>query len=421
MTTLLILAVLVLGVTAVIRLSRLYELTAKLRGKREEAISERDNRMNARFMLAFMVLYFGFFLWLTFSYKDAMLPVAASEHGVWIDDLYLVNWAILIVTFFITNILLFYFASKYYHRPGRKAYFYPHNNKWELAWTVVPSVVLIGIIIYGLTVWNRITEPAAPGTAEVEIYGKQFDWTLRYPGVDGRLGATDYRLINDNNPLGIVTKESIAIRLTELEAQLAEEEAALAKEHDLLPSARVDADEDHIAHLRRTIQRIINLRLLMEQDIAELGAESRYNYGADDIVVKEFHLPVDQEVNLLIRSRDILHSVYIPHMRAQMNAVPGMTTHLRMVPTITTDSMRTITGNEEFNYIVLCNKICGSSHYNMQIDLVVEKDADYHAWLKEQKGFQTGVVPAAEEGGAAEAKADSTAAATVDTTATANQ
>lgn len=416
MTTFLILAVLVLGVMAVLRLSRVYELTATLRGKREELISDRDNRMNARLLWLFPFFYFGFFLWLTFHYKDKLLPVSASEHGVWIDALYDVNWAILLSVFFLTNTLLFYFAGKYYFRKDRRAYYYPHNNKWELAWTIVPSVVLIGIIIYGLTIWNRITTPAEAGTPEVELYAKQFDWTARYPGKDGRLGATDFRLINDNNPLGIVTPEAIAARLEELKADEEASDKRMAEEHDYLPPDRRKELEDHIAHVRRMRSRIMDLRAVMEQDIAEKKEDSQYHFGADDIVVKEFHLPVNADVELLIRSRDVIHSAFLPHMRAQMNAVPGMTTRMHLKPTITTDSMRLVTKNPAFDYILLCNKICGASHYNMQMALVVEPEGAYKAWLAQQKGFQTG-------GEAAPAQpatpADSTKATAVDTTATA--
>jgi cytochrome c oxidase subunit 2 len=70
-----------------------------------------------------------------------------------------------------------------------------------------------------------------------------------------------------------------------------------------------------------------------------------------------------------------------------MNCVPGMTTQFHMVPKTTTVEMRTITGNDEFNYILLCNKICGGAHYNMQMDIIVESEEDYQAWLAEQKTF----------------------------------
>ena len=412
MMTFLILEVIVLGVLAVTRLSRVYELTSALRGKREEDITERDSRMNARLMWAFPFAYFGFFLWLTVAYADQMLPVSGSEHGVWLDDLMNFNWAILIVAFFVTNVLLFYFTGKYYYRKDRRAYFYPHNSKWELAWTIVPAIIMIGIIIYGLNVWNRITEPTVAGMPKVELYAQQFNWTARYPGKDGQLGATDFRLIGGTNALGVVTPNSIKVRLAELEEMVIAEKKKLETEGGFLPPTKLTQLKDHIKHNERMRGRIVNIRTLMEQDIAERGALSPYNYGADDIVIKEFHLPVQEDVELVIRSQDVIHSVFLPHMRAQMNAVPGMATRIHMKPTITTDSMRTITANPVFEYILMCNKICGASHYNMQMPLLVEPDGAYNAWLAQQKGFETAEIPAAEAVPATDA-----AAATANTTA----
>jgi cytochrome c oxidase subunit 2 len=408
MMTLLILAVIVLGILAVTRLSRVYELTSALRGKREEEITERDSKMNARLMWAFPFAYFGFFLWLTVSYKKHMLPVSASEHGVWLDDLMNFNWAILIVAFFITNILLFYFAGKYYFRKDRRAYYYPHNNKWELAWTLVPAVVMIGIIIYGLAVWNRIVAPAPAGTPKVELYAQQFNWTARYPGKDGKLGATDFRLINESNPMGIVTPKAIKTRIDELLAEAVAEEKKLAQEQDMLSPAKVTEMEDHIKHVRRVAGRIVNLRTLMEQDIAEKGEESQYKHGGDDVIIKEFHLPLRENVELLIRSKDVIHSVYLPHLRAQMNAVPGMTTVIHMKPTISTDSMRMVMKDPAFDFVLLCNKICGASHYNMQMPLIVESPAAYKTWLDGQKGFEVADIPAPPVTPAGQAPADST-------------
>ena len=389
MMTLLILAVMVLGLLAVTRLSRVYELTAELRGKREEEVSDRDSKMNARLLWAFPFFYFGFFLWLTVAYADQMLPVSASEHGVWLDDLLNFNWVILIVAFFITNILLFYFAGKYYHRADRRAYYYPHNNKWELGWTIIPAVVMIGIIIYGLNVWNRITAPAPAGTPKVELYAQQFKWIARYPGKDGQLGATDFRLINDQNELGIVTPEAIKARIEELSTQVAAEKKRLADEGGYLPPDKLVELTDRIKHLERMAGKIVNLRTLMEQDIAEKGEASQYKHGADDLVLKEFHLPVRESVELVIRSKDVIHSAYMPHLRAQMNAVPGMSTVIHMKPTITTDSMRTIVANPDFEYLLMCNKICGANHFNMKMPLVIEPAGAYTAWLAQQKGFQT--------------------------------
>ena len=42
----------------------------------------------------------------------------------------------------------------------------------------------------------------------------------------------------------------------------------------------------------------------------------------------------------------------------------------------------------EFDYVLLCNKICGASHYNMQMKIVVDEQKDYDAWIAKQKTFK---------------------------------
>ncbi len=118
------------------------------------------------------------------------------------------------------------------------------------------------------------------------------------------------------------------------------------------------------------------------------GVDTADINSKDDKLVKgEFHLPVDVPVQFVFRSLDIIHSAFFPHFRAQMNCVPGITTQFNFVPTITTKEMRKITNNENFNYVLLCNKICGAAHYNMQMDVIVESREDYEKWLAEQKTF----------------------------------
>ena len=141
----------------------------------------------------------------------------------------------------------------------------------------------------------------------------------------------------------------------------------------------VEVMDDAIAHIRRSRERIMNLETLMKEDVAVMAQQQVLAWFTIQ-VTKEFHLPQNVEVELLIRSQDVIHSAYLPHLRAQMNAVPGMTTRMHLVPTITTDSMRQITDNPNFDYILLCNKVCGISHYNMQSALVVEKPGAFKVW-----------------------------------------
>ncbi len=137
---------------------------------------------------------------------------------------------------------------------------------------------------------------------------------------------------------------------------------------------------------------------LLIQGANELGLDSTDKASNDDIIVKgEFHIPVDQEVNFRNRSQDVIHSMFMPHFRAQINTVPGIETYFHFKPIHTTEEMRKITGNPEFDYILMCNKICGASHYNMQMKIVVDSPKQYEEWIKQQKTF----IPKVEE-----AKAD---------------
>src|SRR5690606_30499202 len=127
------------------------------------------------------------------------------------------NLIIITAVFFLTNFLLFLFAFKYVKKPGVKALYYPHNNKLEMLWTVVPAAVLAVIIILGLRTWNDATDVSSKEAIRVELFSKQFDWTARYAGKDNKLGGFDYKLTLDNNELALKTTATIdsAIRMME--------------------------------------------------------------------------------------------------------------------------------------------------------------------------------------------------------------
>jgi cytochrome c oxidase subunit 2 len=337
MIKLLVYVAIILAVFAIGYLVRVFELASSLKGNKPHEITEKDNQLMSKVMLTFLVVFFLFVIWNMKSYVPIMLPESASEHGVGLDWLFNFNMAILFVVFAITQFLLFYFSYKYYGRKANVATYFPHSNKLEMIWTVIPAIVLAVIIIFGLKAWNKITEPASKDAIVMQLYAKQFDWTARYAGKDNELGESNYKLITSDNPLGM---DSTDIK------------------------------------------------------------------GADDIVVRnEFHIPLNKEIEFKLNAREVIHSAFLPHFRAQMNCVPGMTTMLHFTPTITTAEMRkkpyvielmkginearAKRGDkpEEFNYILLCNKICGNSHYNMQMTVIVESEADYNKWLASKKPF----------------------------------
>jgi len=376
MEKLLIILTIILAVVGIAQIAKVYQLSSELQKRREEDISPRANRINANLLLLFVIAMFGFFIYHLVAYGDILLPVAASEHGAAVDTLFDVNWGILFIVFFVVNFLLFFFSWKYVYNPNRKAYYFAHDNRLELIWTVIPSIALAFLIIYGLRTWNQIMEDPSDETMQVQLYAKQFDWTARYPGPDGELGESSYLLITGQNPLGLITDETIKEKIAELREDIEENEVEIATE--VLPDSRVRELEDEIGSKTRQIAKIIDFQ----------KRNKDYSTAYDDIIVKgEFHLPIREDVSFQINSRDVIHSAYMPHFRAQMNAVPGMTTRFGFKPTITTDSMRTILEDEAFNYILLCNKVCGSAHYNMQMNVIVESKEKFQQWLSEQKPF----------------------------------
>jgi len=441
------LLVVIAGVIALAQLAKVGQLTSLIRNKKEEDISDADTRLNGGLFIAFMVAFYASFIFLIIRYGDYN-PPAASAHGESYDTLMNFNMYIIMAVFFLVNSVLFIFANKYRFDKERKARFFAHDNRLELIWTVIPSIVLAVIIIYGLRTWNEMTGDASDDALRVEVYSKQFDWTARYPGADGEFGLANYNLITPTNPLGIVTQDGVTEALSEIEGQIASLESELAHErgrllaekasieeqlhaddhhghghghdhaeghgddHDhhgispefkanlearlhevehmlasdqvvVLSNAAAEAKEDKLHRLKRHRQRIEEVKPF-DYD----GGIAAWEAGADDKIMKgEFHLPVGREVEFVFRSRDVIHSAYMPHFRAQMNTVPGVPTRFKMTPTITTDSMRTILDDPDFNYVLLCNKVCGAAHFNMQMAVVVETEEEYNAWLESQEEF----------------------------------
>lgn len=378
MSRLIVLIVIVLGVLAIAQLVRLYELSSKLRDRREEDIPNRDNKLNATLLLAFVLFMFGGFIWLMATYGYAGRGEAASVNGVQTDWLLNLNFWIISIVFFLTNALLFGFAFKYVRKPGVKAYYFPHDNRLELAWTVVPAIVLAIIIILGLKSWNQQTDSATKEAVRIELFSKQFAWTVRMSGDDNKLGFFDYKLTNENNPLALMTTATIQNAIDSMENGGFGIKAMEKKLNDrnimLIPEER----DLMVKDLDRKERLIRLLYQMKERHNPKLDAQAM-----DDIVFNDgdtLYLCQNQDYEFNFRAKDVIHSAYFPHFRAQMNTVPGMTTRFKFTPSVSTKEMRRKMHDPKFNYILMCNKICGSSHYKMKLMIVVLEPKAYKHW-----------------------------------------
>jgi cytochrome c oxidase subunit II len=130
-----------------------------------------------------------------------------------------------------------------------------------------------------------------------------------------------------------------------------------------------------------------DFRLIDDAKGNEFGINFEDNNANDDFLARELRIPKGKPVRLKIRARDVLHSVYMPHFRVKMDAVPGMPTEFVFTPTKTTEEMRTETGNAKFNYELACTEICGKGHFAMKYIIIVEEQEDYKKWYASQKTF----------------------------------
>lgn len=345
MTSLLVIIVLVLLAVALWQLTKIFDLTqVGSKSERSQVADDNDNNIQGYLMFGFLAFIYIFTIYGLFKWGDLVLHTPASEHGAQIDSLMNITWVLLFIVQAITQVLLHYFTFKYRGKQGQKALYFADNNKLEAIWSIIPAVVLAGLILYGLYAWTNIMFiDDDEETVVIELYAQQFKWSARYAGDDEVLGKANVRYIEGVNTLGV--------------------------------------------------------------DLSDPNS-------ADDIVVSELHIPKGKKIHFKMRSQDVLHSAYMPFFRAQMNCVPGMVTEFAFTPIYTTSEYRELpfiiekvthinelrakksielvakgeTGLDPyaFDYLLLCNKICGASHYNMQMKIVVDTPEDYKKWINEQ-------------------------------------
>ena len=189
----------------IFQISKASEYVSILKG--EEKSRKQNNKINGFLMIAFLILGLIGVWWCNdILYPDSGLKVgAASVQGKSIDEMMWITIIVTGVVFFITQILLFWFAFRYQENDKKKPFYYPHNNKLEIIWTAVPAITLTVLVVFGLKYWFKFTADAPKNAQLIEITGHQFGWEIRYPGKDGMLGRKNYKLTDPakNNPLGV--------------------------------------------------------------------------------------------------------------------------------------------------------------------------------------------------------------------------
>ena len=236
------------------------------------------------------------------------LPPYISEYGDAYDKHFVLTMTVCGIIFVAAQLALAYTVFRYKGTGGRSDYSHG-NNALEALWTSAAAVIFVGLVLWGQHIWVAAHLEAAPTNAQqVEVWGQQFTWYFRYPGADGVFGRTKPELM----------KESLGTR----------------------QSLGIDPDDPA---------------------------------GVDDIVVLNIlGVPVNRSVEVILRSKDVIHSFAVRELRLKQDAVPGLENRLHF------------TASKEGRYEIPCMELCGLGHFQMRGFLEVKSEADFQQWLVDQ-------------------------------------
>jgi cytochrome c oxidase subunit 2 len=241
-----------------------------------------------------------------FAWGPWWFPPFISEYGAAYDKQFMLTLTITGIIFFFAQLGLAYAVFRYRGEREGKVHYSHGNNALEVLWTSAAAVLFIALVFWGQNIWVRAhLRPADAGSMQVEVWGQQFAWYIRYPGPDGRFGRTKPELMKESigQPLGI--------------------------------------DPDDPA-------------------------------GTDDIVATILAVPVNRPVEVILRSKDVIHSFFVPELRLKQDAVPGLENRIHF------------TASKIGRYELPCAELCGLGHSTMRSFLDVKTGADFVQWLQEQ-------------------------------------
>jgi cytochrome c oxidase subunit 2 len=245
---------------------------------------------------------------------------AATDLAKGIQDLDLgVLIVVTLITLFVTGLLI-YAVVRFNQKSNPNPASFTHNTKVEVAWTIVPIIILLGIVVFSLPELFRQQE-IPEGDVNIKVTGNQWYWGYEY---------VDHGFEFDSNLIG----------------------SPATLDEDVRP-------ED--ANIRPYV-----LDANMEAKLAEAGYDRNQWLLATDTVVV---VPVDKTIVMTITGADVIHSWTIPAFGVKQDAVPGRLAQLWFKP------------NKEGIYFGQCSELCGKDHAYMPITVKVVSQEAYEKWL----------------------------------------
>lgn len=342
MTALIILLCVFLISIVLVQIGKVTELTAQIKGERE--VFRDNSKWNGWLSVGFLVFFLVGVFVSAWGYKNEMMGYgpheSASAHGGMLDDMFNITLVLTGIVFVITHIALFWFAYKYRWQEGRKARFIAHDNRLELIWTAVPAVVMTILVVRGLNAWNTVMADVKPDEdyMEIEATGQQFNWIIRYPGPDGKLGTRNFKLTTANNQLGMdfTDPKTWDDVLPGQELYL-----PVGKKVRVRITAKDVLHNFYLPHFRVKMDAVPGMPTYFVFTPIKTTAEYRDELRKYD----DFNVPAD--------------------------------------PADPTGPKRW----EKFEYELACAELCGKGHYSMKRIFKVVSQEEYDAWYRKQESF----------------------------------
>jgi cytochrome c oxidase subunit 2 len=241
-----------------------------------------------------------------FIAKTWWLPHGASAAAASIDHQFAVTFVIMGVVFLAAQMALGFLVWKYRNEASNKPAGYSHGNtKLEIIWTTLTIILFVGLNLIGSPIWA--SERFRPAVADATRVE-----------VTGMQFAWYFRYPGPDGKFGVTKPE--------LEDPSSGGEAAL-------------------------------------------GLDPKDSASKDDVVTGIMEVPVGREVEVILRAHDVIHSFFVPQMRFQQDAVPGLAIHMHFTPT------------ETGSYEIACAELCGLGHYKMHGILKVVSQSEFDQWM----------------------------------------
>ncbi|HYC79077.1 MAG TPA: cytochrome c oxidase subunit II [Planctomycetota bacterium] len=291
---------------------------------------------------------------------------SADDTPVEIDRLFVLILWITTVTAVLVFGTLVYFLLKYRGRPGRKAFFTHGSHKVEVAWTIVPALILIWLALVQANTWldikapDRMPDANDPNVTFVRVLAQQFQWNFRHAGANEMFERFDQRRFDGD-------------LAAFYEASKVETEKAEKGQKNRLPKSSLNPKGFNPKRDEDTVVPLVRPNAL---------ADAYWSNDDDDDVVDtaELVLPVGRRVLVDLRSVDVIHSFYIPAFRVKQDAVPGKPMPVWFHPT------------KLGVYDLMCAELCGSGHTKMKAKVRVVTLDEYRKYVAEQSAAGTGKV-----------------------------